>query len=63
MILMNLLAGQEQRHRRRAQTCDTEGQGEEGTHSESSTDIYTLPRVKQAMGSCRITQGAELGAL
>ena len=30
MVLMNLFAGQEQRHRCKEQTCGTEGKGKEG---------------------------------
>ena len=30
---------------------------------EIGIDIYTVPRVKQLMGSCCLTQGAHLGAL
>ena len=41
---------------------DTVGKGEGGMNLESSIDIYTLSRVKQLIGSCYITQGAQLGA-
>ena len=46
MILMNLFAGQEWRHRHREQTLDTAGEGEGGTNWESSTETYALPCVK-----------------
>ena len=41
---------------------DTGEEGEGGVHSESITDIYTLPSVKWLVVSCCITQGAQLGA-
>ena len=43
---MNLVPGQEQRHRHREWTCGHSGEGESGTSWQSRTDIYTL-RVKQ----------------
>ena len=42
---------------------DVEGEGKGETNRESSTDTYTLSYVKQLMGSCSVTQGAQLGAL
>ena len=42
---------------------DTVGEGEGGTKWESSIDIYTLLYGKQLVGSCYITQGAQLGNL
>ena len=45
MVLMNLFAGQEQRHRRRAQTCG-HGEGEVG-RMESRVDTCTLPYGKE----------------
>ena len=38
------------------------GKGKLG-RSESGMDIYTLPNVKQLVGSSRIAQGDQLGAL
>ena len=43
MVLMNLFAGQEQRHRCREQTVDTAREGEGGMNWENSTEIYILP--------------------
>ena len=40
MVLMNLFAGKEWRHRRREWTCGHNGGGESGTNGESSIDIY-----------------------
>ena len=52
---MKLFAGQEQRPRRREQTCG-HGRGGSGPSWERSADIYAPPRVKLiAMGSCRVT--------
>ena len=42
---------------------DTEGEEEGGTNLENSSDIYTLPCVKQLVGSCYLAQEAQLGAL
>ena len=47
MALMNLFAGQEQRHRRRAQTCGHRGGRRGGTDGESSVDTCTLPYGKE----------------
>ena len=47
MGLMNLFAGQQWRCRH-SRLVDTMGEGEGGTNQGSSTDIYTLPCVKQA---------------
>ena len=41
---------------------DTEREGKGGTDGETSTDIHTPPRVKETVGSCCITQGAQPGA-
>ena len=52
MVVMNIWAGQEQRLRHREQTCG---------HRERSTEIYTLPYVKQiASGRYGVSQGAYL---
>ena len=37
---------------------DTVGEEEGRMNGESSIDIYTLPYVKQLVGSCYIIQGA-----
>ena len=39
------------------------GLGESGTNWEVRTDMHTLLCIKQLVGSCRIVQGAQLGAL
>ena len=49
MVLMNLFAGQQWRHRHREQTYGPD-KGEEGEgemNGESSMEAYTLPYVKQ----------------
>ena len=38
-------------------------EGEGGTSWDSSTDISTLPCVKQRVGGCCVAQGAQLHAL
>lgn len=38
-----------------------QGRRESGTICESSIDIYTLPCVKQLVGNCYMTQGAQPG--
>ena len=40
---------------------DTEGKEECGMNREIRIDIYTLPCVRQLMGTCCIAQGAQLG--
>ena len=45
MVLMNLSAGQQWRHRHREQT-DGHGGGEGGTDGESSMETYTLAYAK-----------------
>ena len=48
MVVTNIFVGQEQRHRRREQTYGHGvGVEESGKNWKSSTDIYTLPCVKQ----------------
>ena len=47
MVLINLFAGQEYRYKHREQTCRHSGGREGGTNREGSTEIYTLPHVKQ----------------
>ena len=42
---------------------DAEGEGKGETNWKHSIDTHTLSYVKQLMGSCSITQGAQLGAL
>ena len=51
MVLMNLFAGQEERHRCKERTCGRRrvgagGEGQGGTNWESITDIGTLLCVK-----------------
>ena len=50
MVLMNLFAGREWGPRCREWTCGHPGGGREWTNGESSTDIYTLSRVKWMAG-------------
>ena len=45
MVLMDLFAGQQGRHRHREQTCGHSGGRKKGNR-ESSIDICTPPRVK-----------------
>ena len=51
MILMNLFAGRQWRHRHREQTYGHEQgeEGEGGVNRESSMETYTLPYVKQTV--------------
>ena len=42
---------------------DTEQEGGSGMKWDSSTDMYTLPCIKQLVGSCCIAQGAQPNAL
>ena len=63
IVLMNLCAEKEWRHRNREWTCGHTGEGEGRATWESTIDIYTLSRVKQLVGSCWIAQEAQSGAL
>ena len=63
IVLMNLCAEKEWRHRSREQTCGYTGEGEGGTTWKSTIDIYTLPRVKELAGSRCTAQEAQPGAL
>ena len=61
---MNLFAGQEWRHRHREQTLHTVREAEGGMNRDSSTDIYTLPCVKQIVnGKLLLAQETQPGAL
>ena len=60
MVLMNPFAGQEQRCRHREQTSG-QSRGKEG--GKKVAWKHMLPYVKQLVGSCCITQGAQPGAL
>ena len=53
MVLMNVFAGQEWRHRYREQACGYSGGRRE--QDECSINIYNLPCVKQAVRRCFIT--------
>lgn len=53
MVLTNVFAGQEWRHRCREQACGFSGGRREG--DECSINIYILPCVKQVVRSCFIT--------
>ena len=44
-------------------SVDTVGEGEGETNGDSNIDIDTLSCVKQLVGGCYITQGAQPGAL
>ena len=46
MVVMNVFAGKECRHRYREWTVDTLGEGESGRNGESKVNIYTLPCIK-----------------
>ena len=64
MVLMDLFAGQQWRHRHRKQTCGHSGEGEDGVDWENSTETYTLPYVKQIVsGICCVPEGAHLVSL
>ena len=61
MVLMNLFAGKQWRHRHREQTCETVGKERVG---QMERRTYTLPYVKEMpVGICCMTQGAQTGAL
>ena len=61
MVLMNLFAGKQWRHRHREQTCETVGKESVG---QMERRTYTLPYVKEMpVGICYTTQGAQTGAL
>ena len=64
MILMNLFAEQQWRHRHREQTCGHSGEGEGGTNWKSDGETYILPYINQiAMGICCRIHGAQIGSL
>ena len=42
---------------------NTTGEGDGGTNGESSTEIYTSPRVKQLEGSCCVTRSSAWGSV
>ena len=46
MVLMNLSAGWQWRHRHRDQTCGHRGEGEGGMNEKCSIEACTLPYVK-----------------
>ena len=46
MVLLNLFEGQQWRLRHSEQTCGYNGEGEDRTNRESSTETYTLPYIK-----------------
>ena len=50
MVLMNLFAGKEWRHRYREWTCGHSVGGVSGTNGESSINVYTLLCVKWIVG-------------
>ena len=62
MVLMNLSAGQEERHRHREWACGRSG-GRRGWDGLRAALAYTPSCVNwQLVGSCCIAQGAQLGA-
>ena len=63
MVLMNLFAGQQRRHKKRGQVVDTVREGEGGTNGESSIETYTSPYNRQPVGICYVTQGTQPSAL
>ena len=65
MVLMNLSAGKQWRHRHREQLYGHRvGGGKGGMNGESSMETYTLPYVKQMpAGICWMTQGTQTRAL
>ena len=46
MVLMNLFAGQQWRHRHREQTCGNSRGRRGGTNGKSGMETYALPYVK-----------------
>ena len=58
MVLMNLFARKEWRHKCREWTVDTVGEAEGRTNGEGSIHIHTLSHVRQLVRSCCIKQGA-----
>ena len=61
LVLMNLFAGQQWRHRHREQIYRHSWEGDSGTNGGSGIDIYILQCVEELAGkSCYITQGASL---
>ena len=63
MVLMNLSAGEQWRHRHREQTCRHSGGKEGRANGERSIETCTLPYVKQPVGTCCMMQGAQPSAL
>ena len=63
MALMNLFAEKEWRCRHREQTADTAGKGRGDELRDSHWHTYSTMQNRQLMGSCHITQGAQLAAL
>ena len=50
MVLMNLFAGQQRRHRHREQNCGWRVGRRGGTNGEGSMETYPLPCVKEMAG-------------
>ena len=65
MVLTNLFAGKQWRHRHREQSYGHGvGRGKGGMNTKSSMETYTLPYVKQMpVGICCMTQGTQTRAL
>ena len=64
MILTDLFAGQQGRHRQREQTCGHSGGRRGWDGLTDSTETYTLPYVKQIVnGICCVAQGAQFISL
>ena len=63
MVLMNLFARQQWRHRHREHTCDTVGEGEGGMNWEGNTETcVTVCRIDSQCARC-VTQRAQPSAL
>ena len=52
MVLVNYLQSRKKDADIENRFIDTVGEGEGGTNSEIGTEAYTLPYVKQLLGSC-----------
>ena len=65
MVMMNLFAGQQRRCRLKEQTFahSEEGRGWEDLREQYWNIYITMCKIDKRVGSCCITQGAQLGAL
>ena len=60
MVVMNLLAGKEERCRHRERAVDTGWEGE-GGQPESGPDIHSTVCSTESCGGCSAAQGTQLG--